>query len=401
MVKLIKAILLILISTEMIFGQSEPTILTDNIRPNLTTSDSIIYLNIPDRPANALEGSAFVNQVKNLSIIDREIAVVSEILSGNVPSFSRKLKAITINQSISGNSYALSFYTLCDYMAIGSDEDYFYIPMTPSTAQYLADSLNCILPTKKMVDIIYNNAEFKLQPQPIPPSDTMTTVPVFWQHTGLVKQQFNQLGFDRSANNIVGGTKKDIIISNKIYSLDRNYERVVIYGWHLGVNNPIQPVYNGHIAMYADYSHGVRLISNLAFLNGDSVQVEDIITQQSLWILLSNEGIIPQPYYPDSDYLTALDDQFENAPIDFQLSQNYPNPFNPTTTINYQLSKKSVVELSIFNMLGQKMITLVAGEQPAGNYDISWDAYSFASGIYIYKLKAGHFEQSRKMILLR
>ncbi len=401
MVKLIKAILLILISTEMIFGQSEPTILTDNIRPNLTTSDSIIYLNIPDRPANALEGSAFVNQVKNLSIIDREIAVVSEILSGNVPSFSRKLKAITINQSISGNSYALSFYTLCDYMAIGSDEDYFYIPMTPSTAQYLADSLNCILPTKKMVDIIYNNAEFKLQPQPIPPSDTMTTVPVFWLHTGLVKQQFNQLGFDRSANNIVGGTKKDIIISNKIYSLDRNYERVVIYGWHLGVNNPIQPVYNGHIAMYADYSHGVRLISNLAFLNGDSVQVEDIITQQSLWILLSNEGIIPQPYYPDSDYLTALNDHFENAPIDFQLSQNYPNPFNPTTTINYQLSKKSVVELSIFNMLGQKMITLVAGEQPAGDYEISWDAYSFASGIYIYKLKAGSFEQSRKMILLR
>ena len=401
MAKLIKAILFILISTEMIFSQSESTILTDNIRPNWTTNDSIMYLNIPDRPANALTGSAFVNQVKNLSIINREIAVVSEILSGNVPSFSRKLKAITINQSISGNSYTLIFYTLCDYMAIGSDQDYFYIPMTPSTAQFLADNLNCILPTKKMVDIIYNNAEFKLQPQPIPPSDTMTTVPVFWQHTGLVKQQFDQLGFDRSANNIVGGTKKDIIISNKIYSLDRNYERVVIYGWHLGVNNPIQPVYNGHIAMYADYSHGVRLISDLAFLNGDSVQVEDILTQQSLWILLSNEGIIPQPYYPDSNYLTSLDDHFENAPIDFQLSQNYPNPFNPTTTINYNLTKKALVELSVFNMLGQKLVTLVSGEQSAGNYDINWDAQSYASGIYIYKLKADHFEQSRKMILLR
>ncbi|MCB9070787.1 MAG: hypothetical protein H6629_23675 [Calditrichae bacterium] len=109
MAKLIKAILFILISTEMIFSQSESTILTDNIRPNWTTSDSIMYLNIPDRPANALTGSAFVNQVKNLSIINREIAVVSEILSGNVPSFSRKLKAITINQSISGNSYTLIF----------------------------------------------------------------------------------------------------------------------------------------------------------------------------------------------------------------------------------------------------------------------------------------------------
>lgn len=399
--KPLQTIILMLMLTQVMLGQHAQANFARELQAKVTVYDTIIYLNIPERPANALEGSAFASQVWNSSIIDREIAVVNEILSGNVPSFSRKLKAIRFIKTIAGTSYEMIFYTACDYMAIGSDQDYFYIPMTPSTAQYLADSLNCTLPTKKMVDVIYNRAEFKLSPQPIPPSSAMTTVPVFWQHTDSIKQQFAQLGFDRSADNIVGGTKKDIIISYKIYSPDRNYERVVIYGWHLSVNNPIQPVYNGHIAMYADYSHGVRLISNLAFLNGDSVQVADIITQQSLWILLSNEGIIPQPYYPDSNYLTSLDDHFENAPIDFQLSQNYPNPFNPTTTINYNLSKKALVELSVFNMLGQKLVTLVSGEQSAGNYDINWDAQSYASGIYIYKLKADHFEQSRKMILLR
>ncbi|HDP98800.1 MAG TPA: hypothetical protein ENN22_06410 [bacterium] len=332
MIKLAKTIILILISTNVIFCQPEYTNLASNYKQNWTPNDLIVYLNIPERPVNAIEGSEFVNRVTDLSIIDRERAVVSEILSGNMPSFSRKLKAVKINKTINGNSYELIFYSGCDYMAIGSDQDYFYIPMTPSTAQYLADSINCTLPTKKMVDIIYSRAEFKLRPQPIPPSDTMITVPVFWQHTDSIKQQFTQLGFDRSADSIVGGTKKDIIISNKIYSSDRNYQRVVIYGWHLSENNPIQPVYNGHIAMYADYSHGVRLISNLAFLNGDSIQIDDILMDSSLWLLLSSEGVINKPHYPASNFLTSLESRLENSQIDYKLYQNYPNPFNPTTT---------------------------------------------------------------------
>lgn len=401
MIKPLQTIILMLMLTQLMPAQRPHANFARGTRPNVTVNDTIRYLNIPERPANALEGSAFANQVWNSSIIDREMAVVNEILSGNVPSFSRKLKAITFNKTIAGTSYEMIFYTVCDYMAIGSDQDYFYIPMTPSTAQYLADSLNCTLPTKKMVDVIYNRAEFKLSPQPIPPSAAMTTVPVFWQHTDSIKQQFAQLGFDRSADNIVGGTKKDIIISYKIYSPDRNYERVVIYGWHLSVNNPIQPVYNGHIAMYADYSHGVRLISNIAFLNGDSVQVKDIVMDAGLWPLLSDEGMISQPWYPPSGFLTSLEDRSENVPVDFQLFQNYPNPFNPKTTIEYTLSKNSPVNLSIYDVSGQKVVTLIAEAQPAGHYAVEWDAQAYSSGMYIATLKAGFFEQSRKMILLR
>ncbi len=354
---------LILIFIRMVFSQSDASAVVGN-KTLKTINDTRKYLNIPQRSANALEGSEFVSRVTGLRITDREKALVKEILSGNVPSFSRKLRPLKIIQSINGKDYELIFYTVCDYMAIGSDTDYLYIPMTPSTAQYLADKLNCSLPTKKMVDIIYTKAEVKLRPQPIPPSDKMTTVPVFWQHTDSIKRQISQIGLDRSTDNIIGGHKKDIIISNKIYSADRDYDRVVIYGWHRSVNDPIQPVYNGHITKYADYSHGVRMISNIVFLNNDSMQIDQILEDPNLSILLSSEGVISKPYYPESDIFTAMGSRFEKPRMDFTLDQNYPNPFgashsvrgNSSTIINYQLSRTSIVDLSLFNMAGRASI---------------------------------------------
>ncbi len=401
MIKIIKTVSWLLILTHVIFSHTSFTAAASNNRINLTVNDTLVYLNIPERSKDAISGSEFVNQVTGLSIEDREKAVVKELFSGNVPSFARKLRPLKISRIINWKSYELIFYTVCDYMAIGSDEDYLYMPLTPSTAQYIADRLSCSLPTKKLVDIIYADAEIKLKPQPIPPSDKMTTVPVFKQHTDSIKQQIAQIGFDRSADNIIAGHKKDIIISNKIYSTDRNYDRVVIYGWHLSENNPIQPVYNGHNANYADYSHGVRLISKLAFINGDSVQVDAILKDPDLSVLLSDEGVISKPYYPESDIFTSLEVGYKSSHIDFQLKQNYPNPFNPSTIINYQLKRKSAVNLSIFNIMGEKVVTLVSEEQSAGDYSVEWNAPAFASGIYIYKLKAGFYEKSRKMILMR
>ena len=267
-------------------------------------SDTIVYLNIPERPANALTGSAFAAQVTGMSIEDREIAVVREILSGNVPSFSRTFRSLKINQTIDSKDYELVCFAACDYLAIGSDEDYLYMPLTPSTAQYLADQFNCSLPTSKIVDHIYTNAEIKLSPQPIPPSDTMTTIQVFGQHMDSINQQFSRLGSEQSASAIVAGHKKDIIISNRIYDPDGSYERVVIYGWHLSENNPIQPVFNGHIARYADYSHGVRFISKCTFINGSSIPLEDVLKNPVLSSLLSNEGAINKAYYPESKLFT-------------------------------------------------------------------------------------------------
>ena len=85
----------------------------------------------------------------------------------------------------------------------------------------------------------------------------------------------------------------------------------------------------------------------------------------------------------------------------FLLKQNYPNPFNPSTKISYALPQNSFVELKIFNLLGQQIATLVNQEKSAGTYEVNFDASNLPSGVYIYKLQAGEYVQTRKMVLLK
>ena len=85
----------------------------------------------------------------------------------------------------------------------------------------------------------------------------------------------------------------------------------------------------------------------------------------------------------------------------YQLSQNYPNPFNPTTMINYQLLVTGYVEIGIFNLLGQKVATLVSELQQSGQHQVQWNAAGFASGIYFYIIQTGEFHQAKKMVLLQ
>jgi hypothetical protein len=99
--------------------------------------------------------------------------------------------------------------------------------------------------------------------------------------------------------------------------------------------------------------------------------------------------------------LVAIQKGGTTNPLEFTLSQNYPNPFNPVTVINYQLPKTSNVKLSIFNELGQNVNVLVNKSQSAGNYKIEWDATAFPSGVYFYRLEAGSFVSTMKMILIK
>lgn len=90
-----------------------------------------------------------------------------------------------------------------------------------------------------------------------------------------------------------------------------------------------------------------------------------------------------------------------DKPENFSLYQNYPNPFNPTTTISYQLKTQSDVQLIIYDITGREIKTFVNKRQNAGQHSVTFNATGLASGIYIYKIKAGRFVQSRKMILLK
>ena len=94
-------------------------------------------------------------------------------------------------------------------------------------------------------------------------------------------------------------------------------------------------------------------------------------------------------------------EEFENQiPASFAVSQNYPNPFNPTTTIQYQLPKAATVSLKVFNTLGEEVSVLVGEHQEAGTYQARWNAIA-PSGVYYYRLQAGGYVETKKMILLR
>ncbi|MCH8272832.1 MAG: T9SS type A sorting domain-containing protein [Candidatus Marinimicrobia bacterium] len=99
--------------------------------------------------------------------------------------------------------------------------------------------------------------------------------------------------------------------------------------------------------------------------------------------------------------ITGIDGDEEGRPTEFALSQNYPNPFNPETVIEYALPKATEVSLKIYNLRGQEVALLINDTMPAGNHQVIWDASNMASGVYIYRLQAANFVQTRKMLLLK
>lgn len=108
-------------------------------------------------------------------------------------------------------------------------------------------------------------------------------------------------------------------------------------------------------------------------------------------------------WMPDTTAVTAIEEEASlNAiPTKYELYQNYPNPFNPTTVIKYQLPKSGLVKIAVYDILGAEIMKLVNEEKPAGFYEVKFDAGRLASGVYIYRIQATDFVQSRKMLLLK
>lgn len=103
----------------------------------------------------------------------------------------------------------------------------------------------------------------------------------------------------------------------------------------------------------------------------------------------------------DGTYEYSEEKEVARAPEAFSLEQNYPNPFNPTTTIKYQLPELSFVTIKMFDVLGNELETLVNEEKPVGSYEIEFNASALPSGVYFYRLQAGDFVETKKMVLLK
>lgn len=131
-------------------------------------------------------------------------------------------------------------------------------PLGYSDALHLADSLGMWLPSVEMVDAIYQQADIKLAPIPMPPTDAMTTRAYFVRHHELIETQLADSGYCNISGKLIAGHKKDVI------AIDRASAKVGIYGWHLSDSTFIQPFSTVHRRDYFDYSHGIRLIKRTA-----------------------------------------------------------------------------------------------------------------------------------------
>lgn len=119
-----------------------------------------------------------------------------------------------------------------------------------------------------------------------------------------------------------------------------------------------------------------------------------------------NAQAIPNVVLVDGDFPVSVEVANTGTPREYSLMQNYPNPFNPETSIHYHLKKSEHVILKIYNILGQEVITLVDERQPAGRFSAHWDGKDrngsqVPSGLYLYRIQAGDFVNTRKMLLIR
>jgi hypothetical protein len=107
-------------------------------------------------------------------------------------------------------------------------------------------------------------------------------------------------------------------------------------------------------------------------------------------------------WYPVAPFVTGLiTKDFVNLPTEFILEQNYPNPFNPSTTISFSVPEIEFVTLKVYDVLGNEIATLINEEKSAGSYEILFDATDLSSGIYFYRLQAGSFVETKKMVLMK
>lgn len=243
---------------------------------------------IPRRASGAPGGQAAIARLAANAGAERDNAVAQSVISGNIPEFLRQLVPVTVSGTgADGRPARITLCVMPDYLALGSDTDFVRVPLGLPAASLIAERFDMVLPTTRMVDAIHAQAGVRLRPSPMTPGAQMASTDYFLRHNATLEGQRRSAG--GALGMLLSGHKKDLVLSNR---LERNPGRVAIYGWHQANGQPIQPLSTVHGASYADYSHGIRLVSRTAFINGQAVDLRDLLGDQRYAGLISDEGII-------------------------------------------------------------------------------------------------------------
>lgn len=229
-----------------------------------------------------LTGTQFYDNYKHLPNTQIQQLFYEQFEQSNYPSFLKNFQEIFVTDGTN----KLTYLVTPDYISIGDDSDFLRSPLTPILGQKVANLLNCSLPTTLIVDQIHNSSINKLTPIPKgPPYDhsMMSLDTIYWHN-----QQINQQMVNKDLSKLTSGSKKDVVISNKLLNYANN---VAIYGWYKPDGSKIQglnPV--SHDRNYFDYSHSVRLVYNYVTLNNQPTTLQSIFKDPKLCHLISNEG---------------------------------------------------------------------------------------------------------------
>ena len=245
----------------------------------------------PPRERGALTGGAFAGILTNLEPQARQPRMVAELLKGNLPPSLRHLCPVRWEGlDARGVAHTVEVYVTADYVSVGSDADALRVPLDLPAALSLAGAWDMALPTTRLVDEIYRAANLRVKPSPIPPDSRMASPERLIQHRSLIHERGLT---DGRTGELRAGMKKDLVVTTR---LAHDLHKVAIYGWHRDEGKPIQPLSLWHGERYYDYSHGVRLVSRDARVDGQPVDWIDLLQDPVLATLVSNEGPIPKAW---------------------------------------------------------------------------------------------------------
>ena len=144
-------------------------------------------------------------------------------------------------------------------------------------------------------------------------------------------------------------------------------------------------------------------LTHIAPISGNDTTIHIFRSMQDGKLIADNNAGSTTAYYAKYKFtaVTGVGSAQLVGPSDYTLSQNYPNPFNPTTNIDFTLPVSQRVSLKVYNMLGQEVATIMDGFKEKGSYFVEFNASKLASGVYLYKLQAGSFVSTKKMVLVK
>lgn len=223
-------------------------------------------------------GSVFYKKAAAMGWTGRDSLAMEAVQKGNMPAFNGRFVPVVLDTILDkARPLHVVFYVSPDYFSVGNDLDWARVPLTAAAARLVLDQLRCFAPTPALVNLITRKATVHLEPVPL--FAFRDSTPTFWHHHLIIEGQRCQ------RPGLIAGIKKDIVFVSPAGDSVAP-RRVGIYGWQGPAQKPIQPFYQGHAWWYADYSHGLRLVSRKIRVNGDWVDIDELLKDPLLRRLL-------------------------------------------------------------------------------------------------------------------